>query len=547
MFFLCYNFDDRRMVNVILRKPYAFIIKHFRLIHLIMLGCLVFIIYNLNDIYHLFHTLQLSNTTIYTGAYIYIDNLVYYFVLAALAMAGVVLWLLREKKKPIKLYLFLVVYFILLLVGYSYLFSVLKTIQDEVVNLDTIILTKDIANLMILPGYFGICLCFIRGIGFNIKQFNFSKDIEELQIASQDSEEFEVLIGQNNYKYLRAIRRALRETKYYILENKFAFICVGVGIVTVFSGFGIYYYNQYLKKLSEEEVTSVNGISYIVNKSYMTENDFKGNRVRKGYKYVVVDMKMHNSTDTDKKLDLDLITLADSEIIYYPTLSRNSKFYDLGVPYREDQIIKSFEDVNVTLAFEIPVSVKTRNFTLRVQYKLESSMDKVIARYRNFAINTVMVDSKDTIKDNNVNETINIDTVGKNKFAITINSYQIRDSYTNKYAVCREDLTCNNISRVIKPSNSTKSTMLVVDFNGMMHDDANFTKTFNTYNKVFANYVSVLYKIGNKEYNEPANIVSMSDVDGKVFIEIDRRIMNASSISLHFDFRNEKFNVALKA
>ena len=39
----------------------------------------------------------------------------------------------------------------------------------------------------------------------------------------------------------------------------------------------------------------------------------------------------------------------------------------------------------------------------------------------------------------------------------------------------------------------------------------------------------------------------MSDVDGKVFIEIDRRIMNASSISLHFDFRNEKFNVALKA
>lgn len=535
------------MVNVVLRKPYAFIIKHFRLIHLIILGCLLFIIYNLNDIYHLFHTLQLSNTTLYAGAYIYVDNLVYYFVLAALAMAGVVLWLLKEKKKPIKLYLFLVIYFILLLVGYSYLFSVLKTIQDEVVNLDTIILTKDIANLMILPGYFGICLCFIRGIGFNIKQFNFSKDIAELQIADQDSEEFEVLIGQNNYKYLRTLRRTLREIKYYILENRFAFICVGVGIVTVFSGFGIYYYNQYLKKLSEEEVTSVNGISYIVNKSYMTEKDFKGNEVRKGYKYVVVDMKMHNSTDEAKKLDLDLITLANNQLIYRPILSRNSKFYDLGVPYKEDQIIKAYEDINVTLTFEIPSSVKTRNFTLRVQYKLESSMDKVIARYRNFAINTVMVDSEDTFKNNNVNETINVDTVGRNKFALTINGYQLRDSYTNKYVVCKEDLTCKNISRVIKPSNSTKSTMLIIDFKGMMYDDANFTKTFNTYNKVFANYVSVIYKIGNKEYNETANIVSMSDVDGKVFIEVDRRITNASSISLHFDFRNEKFNVALKS
>ena len=531
---------------MILRKPYAFIIKHFRLIHLIMLGCLLFIVYNLNDIYHLFHTLQLSNTTIYTGAYIYVDNLVYYFVLAALAMAGVVLWLLKEKKKPIKLYLFLVIYFILLLIGYSYLFSVLRTIQDEVVTLDTIILTKDIANLMILPGYFGICLCFIRGIGFNIKQFNFSKDIAELQIASQDSEEFEVLIGQNNYKYLRAIRRTLRETKYYILENKFAFICVGVGIVTIFSGFGVYYYNQYLKKLAEEEVTSVNGISYIVNKSFMTQNDFKGKEVRKGYKYVVVDMKVHNSTDSDKKLDLETITLADSQLIYWPILSKNGKFYDLGVPYKDDQIIKAYEDANITLAFEIPSSVKTRNFTLRVQYKLDSSMDKVIARYRNFSINTVMIDSEDTVKANNVNETINIDTVGKNKFALTINSYLLRDSYTNRYVVCKEDLTCKNISRVIKPTSTTKSTMLIVNFNGTMYDDANFTKTFNTYNKVFANYATVIYMIGNKEYKEPVSIVSMSDVDGKVFIEVDRRILNASSISLYFDFRNEKFNVPLK-
>lgn len=278
----------------------------------------------------------------------------------------------------------------------------------------------------------------------------------------------------------------------------------------------------------------------------MTELDFKGNEVRKGYKYVVVDMKMHNSTDMDRKLDLKTITLADNELFYYPIMTKNSKFYDLGVPYKEDQIIKSFEDINVTLAFEIPVSVKTKNFTLRVQYKLDASMDKVIARYRNFAINTVMIDSEDSLKNNAVNETINIDTVGKNKFALTINNYQIRDSYTKRYVVCKEDLSCKNISRIIKPTSSTKSTMLVVDFNGIMYDDANFTRTFNTYNKIFANYASVIYKIGNKTYNEPVSIVSMSDVYGKVFIEMDRRIYNAESISLHFDFRNEKFDVALK-
>lgn len=535
------------MVNVILRKPYAFIIKHFRMIHLIILGCLLFLIYDLNDIYHLFQQLQVTNTTLYTGANIYIDSIVYYFIIAALLMTGIVLWLLKEKKKPIKLYLFLFIYFILLLVGYSYLFSVLKTIQDEVVTLDAIILTKDIANLMILPGYLGICLCFIRGIGFNIKQFNFSKDIAELDIADKDSEEFEVLIGQNNYKYFRTIRRTIREIKYYILENKFAITCVIVGLLAIFSGFGIYYYNQYLKRLGEEEVTSVNGISYIVNRSYITKNDFKGQEVRNGYKYVVVEMRMHNSTDEDKKLDLELINLTDGDLIYRPTLTKNSKFYDLGVPYKEDQYIKSYEDINVTLAFEIPSSVKTRNFTLRVQYKIESNMDKVVARYRNFAVNTFNADVEDILNNKNMNETINIDTVSRNKFSLTINSYQLRDSYNNRFVVCSEDLTCKSVSRVIKPNSTTKSTMLVVNYTGIMYDDANFTKTFNTYNKIFSNYATVIYKIGSKEYKEPVNIVAMSDVDGKVFIEIDRRIMNATNISLYFDFRNEKYEVPLKA
>lgn len=531
---------------MILRKPYAFIIKHFRMIHLIILGCLLFLVYDLNDIYHLFQQLQVTNTTIYTGANIYIDNIVYYFVLAGLAMTGVVLWLLKEKKKPIKLYLFLFIYFILLLIGYTYLFNMLTTIQDEVVTLDTIILTKDIANLMILPGYLGICLCFIRGIGFNIKQFNFSKDIAELDIADKDSEEFEVLIGQNNYKYFRTLRRTLREIKYYILENRFAITCVAIGLLTIFSGFGVYYYNQYLKRLGEEEVTSVNGISYIVNRSYLTENDYKGNKVRDGYKYVVVEMRMYNSNSEDKQLDLELINLTDGDLVYRPIQTRNSKFYDLGVPYKEDQYIKAYEDINVTLTFEIPSSVSTKNFTLRVQYKIESSMDKVVARYRNFAVNTVNADTEDVVHKNNLNETINIDTLGRNKFSLTINSYQIRDSYNNRYAVCSEDLTCKSISRVIKPASLTKSTMLVVNYTGVMYDDANFTKTFNTYNKIFTNYATVVYQIGNKEYRESVSVVALSDVDGKVFIEMDRRILNATSISLYFDFRNEKYEVVLK-
>lgn len=531
---------------MILRKPYAFIIRHFRMIHLILLGCMIYMLSSISSIYRLFGSLQKSSTYIYAGAYTYIDKNVYTFIIIALFLSAVLFWLLKEKKKPTLLYIAQVIYLIVLSVGFGYLFSVLTTLQNEVIDADMIIFCKDISLLLSLPSYVFIAICFIRGIGFNLKQFNFSKDIKELQIADQDSAEFELLIGQNNYKYLRTIRRTIRETKYYVLENKFAFTCIAVVVTAVFIGYGIKYYNQYMKRLSASEVTTVDSVSYIVNRSYITGLDYNGKSVNKGYKYVVVDMKFYNSSSLDKTLDLDHITLADGKIVYYPTITKNGKFYDLGVPYLSKKVIKPNQELLATLAFEIPASVKTKNFTLRVQYGLSSSVSKVIPQYRKFSINALNIDTKDVIKTNELNETINIDTVGRNKFSLTIKDYKLMDAYNNRYVICSNVMTCRPISNVIKTTQLDKKTMLVVDYSGTIYEDANFTKTFNTYNKIFENYVNVNYSIYNKDYQEKAKVVVDSYVDGKVFLVVDRRIYDASSISLEFNFRNDKFIVPLK-
>ena len=534
------------MVSVVLRKPYAFIIKHFRMIHLIILACLLYLVFSLNGINNLFTSLHTSNTHIYIGAYAYIDNMVYYFIFAGLALSGIVFWLFYKKHKPNILYLALIIYFIILAIGYAYLFNILKVIQEEIIDIDQVILVKDVSNILRLPGLVFIAFCFIRSIGFNIKQFNFSKDIAELNIADSDSAEFEVLIGQNNYIYMRTIRRTLREIKYYFLENKFAFSCVGVGILAVFIGFGVYYYNEFMKRLSESEVTSVDGISYVVNNSYMTEYDYNGNKIRDGYKYVVLNMNFHNSTDEYKSLNLDLITLKNGSLIYYPTLTKNSKFYDLGMPYKENQNIDPYGELEATITFEIPSSVSTKNFTLRVQYAIESTLDNVVARYRLFEVKTKQIDQKMVTRDKPVNETMNIDTIGKNKFSLIVTGFDIKDSFNSRYVICRSDLTCTPTSRIISASNYTKDTMLILDIKGTMYDDANFTKTFNTYNKIFANYVELNYTLLNKDYSENINIVPLSDVDGKIFVAVDRRIAKAERIKIIFHFRNETYEIPLK-
>ena len=183
---------------------------------------------------------------------------------------------------------------------------------------------------------------------------------------------------------MRTIRRTIRELKYYFLENKFAISMISLAIVVVLSIVGVYYYNGYLKKLKETESASVNGITYTVNDSYITANDFNGEKIKEGYKYVVVDLSLYNVTSYSKTLDLAKIVLSNGQLLYYPTLIMNGKFYDLGKPYEEKQVILPSAYVEATLSFEIPETVTSNNYTLKVQYNLEGVLDRVKANYKNF-------------------------------------------------------------------------------------------------------------------------------------------------------------------
>lgn len=529
---------------MLFKKPYAFIIKHFRMIHLAMLTGLIFICLSLNDINNLFETLQKTNTLMYSGADVYINKFIYIFIFVILILAVILYWLLREKKKPTKIYLFLIIYLFALVPVYAYLYSVLSMMIDELIKTDTILLAKDISFMAILPSYFFIVICFIRGIGFNIKQFNFSKDLKELEIDEKDSEEIEVMLGKNNYKYLRFLRRLIRETKYYILENKFAITIIFGLLILVLFGFGINYYNEYMKTLSQSEATSVNGITYTVRSSYVTEEDLTGNVVNDGYKYVVIDMSFHNSTDINKAVDIDLITLANGKLSYLPTLTKNSRFYDMGSPYNRGDVLEPGETRNATLCFELPKSSILNNLKLRVRYGVENKNKSVISRYRLFNVSPKNIDSKDTTKNVNLNEVMNINPIGVNQFDLTIKGYKIQDVFDNKYVVCN-DTKCMPLSEVISPEQKDTYTMLVIDYDGTIYDNNQFYETLNSYNKIFENYLTVNYHILDREYSSPAKIVAKSNVDNKLFIIIDRKITRADSIDLIFNFRNDEYIVSL--
>ena len=138
----------------------------------------------------------------------------------------------------------------------------------------------------------------VRGLGLNIKKFNFEQDLKELQIEEKDSEEVEIIFNKDNAKVKRNINRFIREFKYYIKENKFIFsiLCI-VFIISI--AFFIYKAmpdiidNEY----NQGDSFSINNLNYTIEDSIITNLDYKGDYISNDKYYIVIKLSIKNSTN----------------------------------------------------------------------------------------------------------------------------------------------------------------------------------------------------------------------------------------------------------
>ncbi len=532
---------------MILRKPYAFIIKHFRAIHLIIFICLLFITYNISGISTLSNTLINTRNYTYEGATVYINNQIYLFVFVDLFLSGVLLWLLKTRKKPYRTYLLLVGYLLFVLIYFAYTFRQLNILSTEELTIDTLSLIRDLSTMARIPGYIFMVICFLRGIGFNLKQFNFSKDIAELKIMDQDDEEFELIIGQNNYKYLRFIRRTIREAKYYILENKFAIGIFSIVIGIIFAYLGYRYYSVYKKANLVTNQITYNNFIYEINNTYMSNEDYNGNKISDDFKYIIINLTLKNTSSTSRALDLSKMSVGYKNINYYAVNDTYTKFYDLGVPYTNGEVLPNNTSVERILIFKVPNTLSEKNFEFRVQTGVIDSSEDVLTSYQKIKFTPDNIDVDNTTNTYGLYQDVNTNVVNKNSINLTIKSYELAENYEDKYVNCDLDLNCNKYSNVITANRYNNLTMLIFDYNANIDENAEIYKTFTTYNDLISNYLTINYRYNYKDYYEKANIVPQSNgLEGKYFTYVNRNILKASDIKLIFNFRNNIVVIPLK-
>ena len=118
---------------MILRKPYAFLIKHFKMIHLLLCVPIIYLIIRTGRIASFFSSYVRANyyTNLTNIAGTYINYFMYIAIIVIILLVLTVFFLMRQKKKDTRFYLFLLIYYIILLVLLSVSQSVLNLIGQS--------------------------------------------------------------------------------------------------------------------------------------------------------------------------------------------------------------------------------------------------------------------------------------------------------------------------------------------------------------------------------------------------------------------------------
>ena len=205
-------------------------IKHFRLIHLLILIPMIYLATQTREIITFFSEYVASNYTftsndvLSTLASNYINIFMYIAVIIIMVVFIAMSILLQRKEKPTKFYNISIIYYLVIFILITVSFTIFRTIENDTLDPVFARLIRDLSQIVHYSQYIFIFFTAIRGVGFNIKQFDFKSDLAELEISNEDSEEIEFLVGIDTYKAKRSVRRFFRELKYYYKENKFIFI-----------------------------------------------------------------------------------------------------------------------------------------------------------------------------------------------------------------------------------------------------------------------------------------------------------------------------------
>lgn len=388
---------------MVIRKPYAFLIKRFRLIHIflfILNALLVFPIYGLYSFYSNYYASN-NMSSIY-GAFEanfrYWPYLVYILLMIVL---GTILGMFISKKKPYAYYIILIGIYSLAMgiLTYAYIslenLALLDTIDPTSIKMLMDLLSLDIAMMFIS----GILLA-LRVAGFRVKRFDFQKDLDEMEVSEADREEIEVGFEIDKDDIKTKINRFRRQLRYYYLENKAIF--TGFAIFSLFSIIAAFvlYYIYGNRTFYENQKYGTYNLKGTVLGSYQLMNKMDEEPINSGKFYFIVPILFENKNRVPLKVTKDVYLASENWHNVYKTRNKALQYIP-SRSYGEDVIPAKTKRI-VSYVFELDKNLWTRGKILKIAYKDALNTEK--GKYRTVVLAPTEV-------DNNKNKFVNLGKV----------------------------------------------------------------------------------------------------------------------------------------
>ena len=481
---------------MIIRKPYAFLIKYFKIIHIILFISMTFLLFKTRNIYMFFREYLL------TGTYIYTENMVFQYVSIPMILVTILLvaillliyFLMRQKQKPVFYYLSSVIFYFITFISFLVFLNFFNNLEFRSYSNQVLVIFRDLTMVLYYLNYLFLAVAFARGFGFNVKKFNFERDIKELDITESDREEIEVG-GKLDYdNVFNFFRRHIRQLKYYFKENSFVLIVFLVIIVLGGSAYITLDKLVFNKTYQEMETIVLNDISYTVNNSYITNKDKYGEYVKnKDTYYLIIDFNVLNQTDNSIKLTVENYRVKMGNNYYYPKSNIRSKFTDLGTVYNNQNIAIDSSNRYI-LVFEIG-EYNNQKITFQLYYGKKVSDTDATLYYKDISLNPNTF-PEISLGSYQLTDNVNLENTFLKISNFSVNSYEVLDVFNYTYTKCdneASDGACTDYNASITPSIGKK--ILKIEYS----DSEN--------NKKVLDYLNIEYQVNGR-----INIVESSSL-----------------------------------
>ena len=536
---------------MIIKKPYAFIMKHFRLIHLLLLIPMIFLATQTREIVTFFreyaandYTLGSSTEMLSSLASNYINIFMYIAVVLIMIVLIFLTIVLQRKEKPTKFYNISIVYYLVIFILITVSFTIFRAIENDTLGTAAARIIRDLSLLIHYSQYIFIFLTAVRGIGFNIKKFDFKSDLAELEISSEDSEEVEFLIGIDSDKAKRTVRRFFRELKYYYKENKFVFIIIFVIIIGIAGTFLFMNKEVYQRVYRENESIALGYLNFTVKDSFISNLTKDGEILNEDKYYVILQLEITNRYREDHNFNYINLELTVNNKYFLPNLSIGNYFKDYGTPY-SGSFIKGNSSNEYILVYEIDKYLINQDFELTVFSHYDASVGGIGSVNNRMSLNPTIVSNKIVTNTIGLGTRLDLSNTNLKNSELTITDYEITNLYRYNYEYCTSNSHCISSTGFYAPEDY-RNTLLILGYDLTLDEEIPYMNTTRTYRSVLNDFMKIKYEVNGTVYNHNIIVSNPSNYNEKAIIELPRELNYADHINLIFTVRNISYQITLK-